>query len=157
MGEAMDDFDRQLLDCFQRDFPLCARPFAKIAAQIGGEAALTEAEAISRLDRLQGLGVIARIGATIETGSVGGSTLAAMRVPDHELETVAELVSSYPEVNHNYERVHRFNLWFVVTASSPDRVAEVVAEIQEKSGFPVFSLPMEESYRLDLGFRLSWP
>jgi len=52
----------------------------------------------------------------LRPNTVGVSTLAAIAVPNAELETVAALVSAYPEVNHNYEREHSLNLWFVVTA-----------------------------------------
>ena len=85
----------------------------------------------------------------------GWSTLAAMAVPAEELDEVAELVSSYAEVNHNYEREHELNLWFVVTAASRERV-ELVWEIETRAGCPVLDLPLLEAYRLDLGFALSW-
>ena len=49
-----------------------------------------------------------------------------MAVPADELDEVAELVSGYPEVNHNYEREHELNLWFVVTAPSRERVEVVL-------------------------------
>ena len=42
------------------------------------------------------------------------------------LEPVADFVSSFPEVNHNYQREHRLNLWFVVAATSRERVWQVL-------------------------------
>jgi len=66
------------------------------------------------------------------------------------------MVSEYPEVNHNYEREHRFNLWFVVTAESPERLREVLGEIEERTGLPVLDLPLVQEYHIDLGFELSW-
>ena len=86
----------------------------------------------------------------------GWSTLAAMVVPEDELDGSRGLVSAYPEVNHNYEREHEFNLWFVVAAPSRERVAAVLCEIETRTGLPVLDLPLEEAYRLDLGFPLSW-
>ena len=74
-------------------------------------------------------------------------------MPDDDLEEIAGLVSAYPEVNHNYEREHEFNLWFVVTAPSRERVDAVLCEIEMRTGLPVLELPLEEAYRLDLGFR----
>ena len=79
-----------------------------------------------------------------------------MAVPAERLLEVAELVSVYPEVNHNYEREHRFNLWFVLTAVSAGRIEEVLEEIEQRSGLPVMALPMVESYHADLGFDLKW-
>ena len=59
-----------------------------------------------------------------------------------DLETVAELVNGYREVNHNYERSHEFNLWFVVNAGSQERRDGVIADIQRRTGYPVISLPL---------------
>jgi siroheme decarboxylase len=140
-----------LLDCFQRDLPLMSRPFAEIARRLGTD----EVTVIETLARLQAERVISRVGAVIAPHRAGWSTLAAMAVPPAQLEEVAALVSSYPEVNHNYEREHRLNLWFVVAAPSQERVGGVLAEIEYWSGLAVLDLPLEEAYRLDLGFPLS--
>ena len=117
---------------------------------------MTEAEVRERLGRLQAQGPISRIGAVLTPHRAGWSTLAAMAVSAEELDDVAELVSSYPEVNHNYEREHELNLWFVVTAASRERVELVLQEIETRAGCPVLDLPLLEAYRLDLGFALSW-
>jgi siroheme decarboxylase len=144
--------DRRLLDDFQRDFPLTPRPFAALAERLG----IDESTVLERLRRLQERGAISRIGAVVTPHRAGWSTLAAMSVPDDELDEVAELVSSYAEVNHNYEREHRLNLWFVVTAPSDARVEVVLGEIETRTGLLVLDLPLVEAYRLDLGFALSW-
>ena len=117
---------------------------------------MTEAEVLERLGRLQAQGAISRIGAVLTPHRAGWSTLAAMAVPAEELDEVAELVSSYAEVNHNYEREHELNLWFVVTAPSRERVELVLQEIETRTRLPVLDLPLLEAYRLDLGFALSW-
>ena len=62
-------------------------------------------------------GAVSRVGAVVTPHRAGWSTLAAMPVPEEMLEAVAEFVSAFPEVNHNYEREHRLNLWFVVAAA----------------------------------------
>ena len=151
-GVVADALDRRLLDDFQRDFPLDPRPFAALAERLG----VGETEVLERLRRLQAQGAISRIGAVITPHRAGCSTLAAIAVPPDELDEVAELVSSYAEVNHNYEREHELNLWFVVTAPSRERVEAVLGEIETRTGLPVLDLPLVEAYRLDLGFPLSW-
>jgi siroheme decarboxylase len=149
---AADALDRRLLDEFQRDFPLEPRPFAALAERLGIE----EAEVLRRLHRLQEQGAISRIGAVVTPHRAGWSTLAAMAVPEDEVEGIGEFVSAYAEVNHNYEREHEFNLWFVVTAPSRERVDTVLCEIETRTRLPVLDLPLVEAYRLDLGFPLSW-
>jgi siroheme decarboxylase len=79
-----------------------------------------------------------------------------MAVPPGRLAEVAELVSRFPEVNHNYEREHRFNLWFVLTARDRSRLDAVLAAIAAATGLPVLDLPMLEEYHIDLGFPIRW-
>jgi DNA-binding Lrp family transcriptional regulator len=144
--------EQHLIDAFQRDLPLVPRPFAAMAERLG----VDEATVLDLLDRLLTDGVLSRVGAVIEPHRAGASTLAAMAVPDWALPQLADFVSSFPEVNHNYEREHALNLWFVVTAPSADRVRQVLAEIQYRTGVPVLDLPLVEAFRLDLGFKLQW-
>jgi DNA-binding Lrp family transcriptional regulator len=148
----LDDLDRRLLNDFQRDFPLVPRPFDAIAEAFGVDADTV----MARLDRLRRAGMISRIGAIVAPQRAGWSTLAAMAVPAGRLDAVARLVSSYPEVNHNYEREHRLNLWFVVTGADAACVHRVLSDIKARTGLPVLDLPMLEAYKLDLGFDLQW-
>jgi hypothetical protein len=59
-------------------------------------------------------------------------------------------------VNHNYEREHRFNLWFVATAATDAELAGILARIEELTDIKVMPLPMLEDYHIDLGFDLRW-
>lgn len=145
-------FERRLLDPYQRDFPLSPTPYADIAAELG----VTEADVLETLKRLAAMGAISRIGAVVKPRALGASTLAAMAVPPARLEEIAALVSTYGEVNHNYEREHVVNLWFVVTAPGKARLAAVLDDIEERTGFTVHRLPMIEDYHIDLGFTLQW-
>lgn len=144
--------EQRLIDEFQRDLPLVPRPYATLAERLG----VDEGTVLALLAKLQADGVVSRIGAVVEPHAAGWSTLAAMAVPEWALAQIADFVSSYPEVNHNYEREHRLNLWFVVTAPSKERVRQVLAEIEYRVGVPVLDLPLEEAFRLDLGFKLQW-
>lgn len=146
------DLEKRLLDDFQKDFPLHPRPFAVIAERLGTD----EDTVLDLLCDLQERGLISRVGAVVEPHRAGYSTLAAMRVPAAMLEAVGAFVASHPEVNHCYEREHAINLWFVVAAPSRRRVAEVIADIEYRTGLAVLDLPLEEAFRLDLGFPLSW-
>jgi DNA-binding Lrp family transcriptional regulator len=148
----MDALDRRLLDDFQHDFPLDSRPYAVLGDRLG----IAEDEVVRRLDNLRRQGAVSRVGAVIRPHAVGHSTLAAMAVPAEWLERVAELVSGYPEVNHNYQRDHRLNLWFVVTASGRDDVRAVLDDIERRTGLEVLDLPMLEQFHIDLGFGLKW-
>lgn len=142
--------EMRLLNEFQRDFPLQSRPYAEIADRLG----MTEDDVIELLRELSGKGAISRIGAVVRPNTVGASTLAAMRVPASRLQEVAALVSARPEVNHNYERDHQINLWFVVAATDVDEVGRVLNEIEAATGLSVLDLPLVTPFHIDLGFDL---
>jgi DNA-binding Lrp family transcriptional regulator len=144
--------ERHLLNDFQHGLPLVPRPYARLAEQLG----TTEQAVIETLQQLQQAGYVSRVGAVFRANTIGASTLAAMAVPADRLDAVAALVNGYTEVNHNYEREHHFNLWFVVTAASQQRLTEVLQEIEQRTGLPVLYLPMLEDYHIDLGFELQW-
>ena len=148
----MDHIDRRLLDEYQHDLPLDPRPFAAIGRDLG----IDEGEVISRLDHLRRQGAVSRVGAVVRPGAAGASTLAAMAVPADWLDRVAALVSGYPEVNHNYQREHRLNLWFVVTSADRDGVRMVLDDISRRTGLEVLDLPMLDDFHIDLGFGLQW-
>ncbi len=144
--------EQRLLDEFQQGFPLESRPYARIAAQLG----ISETAVLDSLQRLQDAGAISRVGPVLHPNRVGVSTLAALAVPAERLEAIAAMISEYPEVNHNYQREHRYNLWFVVTAPDRPRLDAVLRDIETRSGLTVLDLPMQEDYFIDLGFRLQW-
>ncbi len=142
--------ERQLLNDYQRGFPLVPSPFAAVAERLG----VSEAAVLDALHRLRERGVVSRVGAVFRPNRAGASTLAAMRVPEDRMVDVAQLVSACPEVNHNYQREHAYNLWFVVTAQSREAVSRVLNDIAHRTGLAVLDLPMERDYHIDLGFPL---
>lgn len=151
-SDALSPLHKSLLDRFQRDFPLAPRPFAVIAERLGCD----EATVIDLLRELRDSGLVTRIGPVFAPHRAGSSTLAAMAVPADRIEEVATIVSGYEEVNHNYEREHHFNLWFVVTAPDAARVRAVLEAIADRTGLRVLDLPLEQPFHIDLGFPLQW-
>ncbi|MBF0610215.1 MAG: Lrp/AsnC family transcriptional regulator [Magnetococcales bacterium] len=148
----LTSLQRRLLDLYQHEFPLTSRPYQHMAAEVGG----SEAEVMASLGEMMEKGVLSRVGVVLTPRRVGCSTLAAMAVPLEDLERVAALVTARPEVNHNYERENRLNLWFVITASDGVHLQQVMGEIEAASGYPVAAFPMEEDFHIDLGFPLDW-
>lgn len=139
-----------IIDRWQKGLPLVAKPYAEMARREG----LSEQDVMQQLAHLLATGVIARIGATVRPNTAGASTLAAMSVPAEQLETVAEIVNQEPGVNHNYERDHALNLWFVATGANRPAVDAALSRIEARSGHGVIDLPLTRSYFIDLGFPL---
>ena len=141
---------QRLLNEFQHELPLSPTPYADMAERLG----IDEQTLLDLLVELKDQGTISRVGAVFRPNRVGVSTLAAMAVPEYRLEEVAALISSYSAVNHNYEREHHFNLWFVVTAESQPQLDAILADMEQKTDIRILSLPMEKDYHIDLGFPL---
>lgn len=150
MSESDSVLDFRLLNEFQRGFPLTSWPFAELAEQLE----VDELDVLEALRRLSAEGVVSRVGAVFSPRRIGASTLAALAVPPERLDTVADAVSAYAEVNHNYEREHHWNLWFVATAPSAGHLERVLAQIATQSACPLIRLPLEEEFHIDLGFDL---
>lgn len=135
--------DAHLLQDFQQNFPICPAPFAELAGRLG----VAESAVLRMLEQLRREGRISRVGAVFAPKRIGASTLAAMAVPPEKLEVVAQAVNRFPEVNHNYARDHRYNLWFVVTAGSEGRLQAALGAIEQAAGYPVVALPMLQEFR----------
>lgn len=146
----LDLLSRDLIEHFQHGMPLCAEPYREMAQTLG----CSEAQVLACLQRLELAGALSRIGPVFEHTRAGASTLAALAVPAERLEQVAQRVSQYPEVNHNYAREHYYNLWFVLTGPHRRHLEQVLAELENDTGLTPLELPMLTAYRIDLGFAL---
>jgi len=143
---------QRLLNDFQRDFPLSPRPYLDIAKQLG----VSEDDVLSALTELSDQHFISRIGPIIPPNQLGVSTLVAMAVPEQQLQAVADKISTHPEINHNYEREHRFNLWFVAIASDAEHLQAVLDAIELETGYKTMSLPLLDDFFIDLGFKMDF-
>ena len=151
MDIALDTIDHMLIDRWQRDLPLTAFPFTAIGVPLG----LDETAVIARLDRFVRTGLASRIGAVLVPNTIGASTLAALSVAAARIGEVAEIVNSETGVNHNYEREHEFNMWFVVTGADRHAVDATLRRIERRTGLAVLDLPMQCAYHIDLGFPIN--
>lgn len=145
----MDSIDRAIINNLQGGFPLSERPYAEAAARLG----LTEDQLLRRLDALLEQGALTRFAPMYHAERLGGAlTLAAMKIPAADFERVAAIVNGFPEVAHNYEREHEFNMWFVLATETPARIGEVIGEIEKATGYAVYNMPKLEEFFVGLRF-----
>lgn len=147
----LSDIEFRLLNDWQRGFPLVARPYVALAQRLDCD----EGTVLECLAGLKARGHVSRIGAVFRPHVLGWSTLAAVACPAERMEAVARLIDGFAEVNHNYEREHDYNLWFVIAAPTRERVDAVLAEIHRATGLKPLDLPMVADYHIDLGFELA--
>jgi DNA-binding Lrp family transcriptional regulator len=143
----MDALDRLIVNELQEGIGLEESPFAACAGRLG----MSEDDIVERVGRLLEEGVLTRFGPLYDVEALGGLfTLAAMRVPRERFDAVAATVNAHPEIAHNYEREHEYNMWFVVAAEDPEGVRRVLGEIERETDCEVLDLPRLEAYGLNL-------
>ena len=74
-------FDKELLNLLQGHLPVCSRPFARLAEELGTE----ESVVLQRVQELKREGYLRRIGTFFDSNKLGyHGTLVALRVePEH--------------------------------------------------------------------------
>ena len=148
----LTQFDKELLNLIQTGLPLTPAPFAAVAARLG----CPEQQVMERLAQLRDAGVIRRLGAFFDAESLGyRGWLVAVKVEEISLPTVAQAVNAWPEVTHNDERDHEYNLWFTIqtrTEAEKDGLLRQVAAMPGVSA--VFSLPTTDRFKVNVEFQM---
>ena len=72
----LDTVDQQLINHYQRNLPVCERPYREMADTLG----ISEDEVISRLAVLQQQQVLSRVGPVFEHSQAGGNACARNRI-----------------------------------------------------------------------------
>ena len=140
---ALDDIDRRIVNALQGGFPLVTRPYAAVAETLG----LDEADLLARLRRLIDGGALSRFAPMFDAEKIGGAVcLAAMAVPAHRFDAVADVLADMPAIAHNYERDHALNMWFVIATERPEGIGAVQREIQAAVGLEVKLFPKVREY-----------
>jgi DNA-binding Lrp family transcriptional regulator len=156
--------DRHLINTLQKGLPICERPFAAIAQQLNSleqddslehikSQTYSEQQVIDSLNNLLERGILTRFGPMFDAACLGGAfTLAAIDVPTDRFDEVTEIVNSFEQVAHNYERDHQLNMWFVVGTESQQEISQVITSIEQLSSLKVLNVPKLEEFYVGLYF-----
>ena len=143
----MDDLDKKIINHLQIGFPISESPYQQVADELE----ISEALLLQRLQALLDNGVLSRFGPLYHAEQMGGAlTLAAVKVPVARFEEVAEVINAFPEVAHNYAREHELNMWFVIATEKPQRLQQVIVEIEQQIGLQVYNMPKINEYFVGL-------
>lgn len=143
----MDDLDRKIINLLQQGFPLTEEPYADVAKQLG----IDESDLLTRLKSLLDEKILSRFGPMYDAAKLGGDfSLVAIKVPEEHFDEVTDIVNSYEEVAHNYHRDHEFNMWYVLATETPEKIHEVNADIERRTGLKVFNMPKLDEYYIGL-------
>jgi len=145
----MDDIDRNIINSLQGNFPIEEHPYQIIADQLD----ISEDELLTRLETLLKDKTLTRFGPMYDIQKLGGSfSLCAIRVPSERFAQVTEIVNSFPEVAHNYERDHEFNMWYVLATESLEQIDLTNRSIEEQTGLRVYNMPKLQEFFVGLHF-----
>jgi DNA-binding Lrp family transcriptional regulator len=155
-GTPADDLDLRILDVLQDDIPFVSRPWEAVADQLE----IPEALLLERLERLSSEGIVRGISPIIESRPMGitATTLIALPVPEEHIREIADIISRYPEVSHNFQRDHQYSLWFTLSAKDEKTLQEVLQEILARTGYSrndILDLPTEKKIKIDVRFPLA--
>jgi len=149
MTERLTELQRRLCNALQDGLVVCRRPFARLAEKLCTD----EKTVLNETEALKKAGVIRRIGALIDYRALGlVSTLVAAAVREDKLEVVAAAVSGLEGVSHNYQRQHKYNLWFTLQAESERDIESILSGLSADFGVQFHSLPVERIFKLDVRF-----
>lgn len=134
MANNLDSKTIKVLSELQNGFKLEARPFKRIANQIG----CSEEEVIDIISQCRNEGIIRRIGVAIKPEKAGFvcNALTAWKVPAERVHEVGVELAEMREVSHCYDREcpegWDYNLFVMLHAQSQEQLEELVKSISER-------------------------
>ena len=148
----LTSFDKELLNLLQGHLPVCSRPFARLAEELGTE----EAVVLQRVQELKREGYLRRIGTFFDSNKLGyHGTLVALRVEPEKLPEVADAINGYPGATHNYEREGKYNLWFTLLTPNERQESSIISEVRTLPGVEdVLNLKAHKKYKINVQFKL---
>ena len=134
MNTLIDEKTKKILSELQNGFKLEARPFKRIANEVG----CTEEEVIATISNCCDNGIIRRIGAAIKPQNAGFTTnaLTAWKVSSEKIHEVGSELAEMKEVSHCYDREcpkgWDYNLFVMIHCHSKEELEEIIKKISEK-------------------------
>ncbi|MEI6154346.1 MAG: Lrp/AsnC family transcriptional regulator [Deltaproteobacteria bacterium] len=130
------DTVEKILKKLPSDFPLTEDPYKEIAERVG----ISENELIEKLARLKSEGVIRRIAAILyhRRASYTHNAMVVWNTGAFDVEKTGEIMASFPEVSHCYERDRggywEYNLYTMIHGRSMEECNNIIRRISEKIG-----------------------
>ena len=127
----MTDLEKEIVQFIQDDIPIVTRPFKKLAEKIK----LSEKEIVILLKNWHDTGLLRRLGIFIRHQKAGftANGMSVWIVPIDQIVSVGQLMVSFPQVGHCYQRPTYpgwpYNMFAMIHERSRDAVMQVVQKI----------------------------
>jgi DNA-binding Lrp family transcriptional regulator len=131
----LSEVERKLINILSFDLSLSPQPYADLAKELG----VSEAEAISAIEKMLSNGLIRRLGAVIahQKSGFAANAMIVWLFSEDRLDQVGELFASRPRVSHCYRRRPLkdwpYNLYTMIHAEDRPRLLEMAREMAEMS------------------------
>jgi DNA-binding Lrp family transcriptional regulator len=133
----LDEIDRKIIVATQAGLPLDAKPYHKVASEIG----VSPDEVMQRMQAMLSHGVIRRIGVVPNHYALGykGNGMSVWDVPDDKIAELGKKIGALDNVSHCYHRPRHlpewnYNLFAMVHGHDRDEVEQQVQHIAELLG-----------------------
>lgn len=132
----MTEAEQRLITELGENFPIEPRPFAAIGARLN----MTEDQVIALVKEFMALGIIRRLSVALRHQNVGftANAMVVWKVPPERLEEVGNMLASFQEVTHCYERETTpewpYNLYTVVHRPYREECLAIAARLSEAVG-----------------------
>lgn len=142
----LDLIDKKILVALQGDLDASPEPYARLANDLE----VSEEEVIERINKMLDEGIIRRIGAMIRhiEAGIGFNGMVVWKVEPERVEEVGELLSSFAEVTHCYERPpfgkNGGTLFTMVHAPSEKGCLDIVRRMSETTGVRNYEILFSE-------------
>ena len=152
----MDDADEKLIRLIQDGISFEHAPFAACALELG----ISENDVILRLNSLIETQKIRRFGASIGHIALGftANGMCVWDVPPKRIEEVGQIMSSFEDVSHCYERPRfeewPYNMYTMIHGRSQEECEAVAKKISEAVGIVDYELVFSEKELKKKGVRI---
>lgn len=146
----LTEFEQDLLNIIQDDFPLSKRPYEVLADKLG----TSTQNVLETIADLRDRRIVRRIGPVYDVKANGlVSTLVAGKLDSDKIHRAKSVFAEYPGITHAYLRPCEFNLWFTVAAAGEEELETVKDEIEDRLDLDsLLDLPMERKVKLGVQF-----
>jgi len=132
---AMTSRDRSIIGLVSQDIPLVKEPFGELADKLD----ISEATLLDKMDLYHKNGLMRKFSSVLNHHKAGFkyNAMVVWNVPPRAVEKAANVMSSFKEVSHCYERKKladwNYNLYSMVHGKTKKECLGVVAEISKKT------------------------
>ncbi len=138
----LSEKDKEIIARLSGDLPEGREPFKVLAREFK----LKEEELLRKISEWKKMGMIRRFGAILNhrVAGYGENAMVVWRVPGERSREVGEVMASFPEVSHCYERAAQadwtYNLFTMIHAWSREGCGKVAEAISGKVGIKDYKL-----------------